>query len=174
MKSGIDIKDIAKYTILRLTQQGQTICPLKLQKILYYIQAWHFVYFDANIFGDNDIPEAWVNGPVYRCVYDQYKHIPIYNNISIDSLGISPEQLCETLDKEHLLLDLDKEQNDFLSAIFMHYGSMSHDKLVYLTHSEKPWNAARIGLDPIEYSNNHISLEEMKSYYSKLYKKNNG
>lgn len=169
MKTNVDIKKIAEYTILRLMQNGQSICPLKLQKLLYYIQAWHLVYFNEKIFKES--PEAWVNGPVYRSVYNQYKNIGIYDNFKMEDFSISNEDLSNKILQETRELDLDTEQYNFLEAVFLHYGTMSHDKLVYLTHSEKPWNTARKGLSPIDYSDNKISLEEMKEYYKSLSRK---
>lgn len=167
MHSSIKISDIAQYTILRLIQNGQTICPLKLQKILYYIQAWHMVYFEGDkIF--NDIPEAWVNGPVYRSIYDVYKSINMYTNIPFSFFKLADKDLDNSIIDKKESLKLEEQQYEFLEAIYIHYGSMSHDKLVYLTHSEKPWNSARDGLAPFEYSNNTISLEEMYLYYKSL------
>lgn len=170
MKTNVNIQDIAEYTILRLMQNGQSVCPLKLQKLLYYIQAWHLVYFNENIFVEQ--PEAWVNGPVYRNVYNQYKNIGIYNNFTMKDLNVSNEDLSNKIQQKAKELNLDTEQCNFLEAIFLHYGTMSHDRLVYLTHSEKPWNTAREGLSPIDYSENKISLDEMKEYYKSLSENN--
>lgn len=167
MNTTADIKDIANYTILRLIQNGQSICPLKLQKVLYYIQAWHMVYFNGDkIF--QEAPEAWVNGPVYRDVYDLYKTVGIYDNIPISHLGVDIENLDSAVKAKKESLSLSEDQDGFLEAIYKHYGSMSHDRLVFLTHSEKPWNTARIGLSPIEYSDNVIDLGEMEAYYKSL------
>ena len=41
---------------------------LKLQKILFYCQAYHLAYFDKALF--NEDFEAWVHGPVCRDVSD--------------------------------------------------------------------------------------------------------
>ena len=45
---------------------------------------------------------------------------------------------------------------------------MSHDRLVYLTHSQRPWNNARKGLAAFEYSNQVIELDDMYYYYSEM------
>ena len=45
---------------------------------------------------------------------------------------------------------------------------MSHDRLVFLTHSQFPWNNARKGLAPFEYTDKKISLDDMYNYYSEL------
>lgn len=66
----VNIHDVAKYIILRLLQNGNSVSPLKLQKIMYYLQAWFLVYFNDPLFEEE--PEAWVNGPVYRVIFDEY------------------------------------------------------------------------------------------------------
>ena len=44
---------------------------LKLQKLLFYCQAYHLAYFKEPLF-DEDF-EAWVHGPVCRIIYDSLK-----------------------------------------------------------------------------------------------------
>ena len=56
----VDIKDYAAYVGITMLMKGLTVSPLKLQKILYYEQAWHMVGFGR----DNQLfscaPQAWV------------------------------------------------------------------------------------------------------------------
>ena len=163
----VNIKDMARYTILRLIQNGDTICPLKLQKILYYMQAWHMVYFGRNNTLFDDIPEAWVNGPVYRNVYETYKSIPMYEQIQLTFFKIaSSEDMHNEMRKLYESLSITEKQNEFIESIYRHYGTMSHDRLVYLTHSQRPWNNARKGLNAFEYTNEKIDLDDMFQYYS--------
>ncbi len=54
---------LADYVVLYLSKNNVEITHLKLQKIIYYIQAWSLVYHDNELF--NESPQAWVNGPVY-------------------------------------------------------------------------------------------------------------
>lgn len=159
MKTNMNIKDIAEFTLLYFWENGISVCPLKLQKILYYIQAWHLVYFNKEmLFGEK--PEAWVNGPVYRSIYNQFKHIGIYDQITNDNVDL---KLSLKEMKEKLMLD--KDQESFLEAIYQNYGTMSHDKLVFLTHAEKPWSEKREGLSPFDYSDEELSIDTMYSYY---------
>ncbi|MBQ9077397.1 MAG: DUF4065 domain-containing protein [Muribaculaceae bacterium] len=168
----VDIQDIAKYTILRLIQNGDSICPLKLQKVLYYMQAWHMVYFGKENTLFEDIPQAWVNGPVYRTVYDTYKHIPMYNQFNIEDIGVKQtgeeiEILLSTeAEKQRANLNITEEQNKFIESIYDHYGAMEHDRLVFLTHSELPWSEQREGLLPFEHSEKEIPLNTMFEYYN--------
>lgn len=166
----VDIRDIAKCTILRLLQNGNSISPLKLQKILYYLQAWYLVYFDKALLFD-EIPEAWVNGPVYRTVYELYKSKGIYDQFELADViptGVSDTFVLSQLQEA---MNLSHDETDFVEAIYKHYGSMSHDQLVFLTHSQRPWNEARKGLQPFEYTDQKISLDSMYEYYSESIKK---
>ena len=63
----IDINKVMQITILYCQINGYTINPLKLQKLLYFIQAWHIALFEKNTLWE-ELPEAWVNGPVYRSI----------------------------------------------------------------------------------------------------------
>lgn len=162
---------IAKYTILRLLQLGATVTPLKLQKVLYYIQAWHMVYFSKELLF-NDEPEAWVNGPVYRNIYNEYKNIGVYDQITPQAIGINSEDIEKEIINLRSQMLLTDKQYEFLEAIYSHYGTMTQDRLVFLTHAEKPWNEARKGISPIEYTDQKISLDTMYDYYSKLHSKN--
>lgn len=161
-----DIRNIAQYTIVRLLQNGNTICHLKLQKILYYLQAWYLVYFNHNLLFE-DAPEAWVNGPVYRVIYDIYKDKGMYNQFSMDSIIPIGESEHTFISNVLASMRLTNDDLAFTEAIFKHYGTMSHDYLVYLTHSQQPWNEARKGLQPFEYTDQKISFDIMYSYYSK-------
>ncbi len=159
----IDIKELYSFILLYFIKNEITINHLKLQKILYYIQAWHLVYFEKNPLFD-DMPEAWVNGPVYRKVYDELKLLgTAYNEFQLKKTY--SEDLDEEFVKQKDKLNLEKEQLEFLEAIFKHYGTMTHEKLVFMTHSELPWNEARKGLGIFDYSNNTIKHEIMYDYY---------
>ena len=166
----VDIKDIANYTIFRLLQNGNTICHLKLQKILYYLQAWYLVYFNHQLLFQ-DAPEAWVNGPVYRVIYDIYRDRGMYTQFSMETI-MSPDGLEKNFTEKLLsAMNLSDEDLSFIEAIYRHYGTMSHDYLVFLTHSQRPWNEARKGLQPFEYTDEKISFDEMYNYYSEALKK---
>lgn len=125
------------------------------------------VYFNRENTLFDEVPEAWVNGPVYHTVYEEYKKIGIYDQITLDDLSSTIENLEAETKTVHNELNLEEEQYSFLESIYKHYGSMSHDRLVFLTHSQLPWNKARKGLQPFEYTKEKINLDDMFSYYSK-------
>lgn len=167
MVTNVDINSIANLWILLCNENETTISPLKLQKLLYYTQAWHWVYFDsADIFAE--LPQAWVNGPVYPDIYNRFREIGIY-----DQLIIGNTNIATTLADCMADINLDNDQQEFLYALYKHYGLMSYDKLVFLTHSEEPWCKAREGVSPFEPSQNIIKKDIIESYYLLYLQKKN-
>lgn len=141
----MNIHDIAKYI---LTKRG-TMTAMKLQKLIYYSQAWSLVWDDKALFDERI--EAWANGPVAPDVYSIHRgqfevtHWPIGNIGNLDPLA------KETVD-----------------AVLEFYGDKSGQWLSDLTHREKPWAEARSGLAPGERGSREISKAAMAEYYSSL------
>ena len=172
--NSVDIKDYARYIGITMLMKGLTISPLKLQKILYYEQAWHMVIFGRNNQLFSCAPQAWVNGPVYPEIYYAYKdtvssmcdHLKMENFLNKDE---------EPQNKEKELADKMKLTDDEISLserVIMLYGSRTQNQLILLTHSEKPWSEKREGLKPYEYSTREISLDTMHDYYKERYNRN--
>ena len=63
--------------------------------------------------------------------------------------------------------DLTYDQRDSIDIMLEHYGDLTSAELVNLTHSEEPWIKARVGLLDDAHSENIITLESMREYYSK-------
>jgi uncharacterized phage-associated protein len=74
---------------------------MKLQKLVYYAQAWALVWDDEPIF-DEEI-EAWANGPVVRGLYEAHLvqknlnslELPISELLDTEALYLSPEDSVE-------------------------------------------------------------------------------
>ena len=82
MNNKLNPIDVSKYIINYLNKKSYPVNHLKLQKLLYYIEAWYTVLTDSNIFSEKI--EAWEHGPVIRKVWDYFKNQSIlYDNIRI-------------------------------------------------------------------------------------------
>lgn len=140
--------DVAMYFLCRVDRDaGDTMSALKLQKLVYYAQAWSLVLRDKPLFSENI--EAWPHGPV---VYDVWNNYREYKHTAI------PEpEVCD--------LNFSEDEIEVLEEVWNTYGELSARQLENLTHSEQPWQEAREGLDPGEKSREVISCETMKSYY---------
>lgn len=146
-----DALDVARYFVCRVDRDaGDTISPLKLQKLVYYAQAWSLVLRGEPLFFQPI--QAWPHGPVVYDVWNAYRD---YKHTAIPQLDV-----CD-------LVDFTEDELDVLDEVWNAYGELSARQLENLTHSESPWIEARKGLDPSEKSQEVISHESMKSYYEK-------
>jgi uncharacterized phage-associated protein len=166
----VDIIELSKFYIYHSLINGIDMSHLKLQKLLYYTQAYHLVYFEKqNIFDDQ--PEAWVNGPVYRAVYNSFKHYGVYQPIKVKE-G-SDEKIEMRYKQLKSSIDLSDEQWKFINSVLNYFGVKSHEELVLSTHRELPWNEARKDIGPFDYSNEKLSFDTMYNFYSKVLDKRN-
>jgi uncharacterized phage-associated protein len=142
----VTARQVADYTIAFLAEHGDPVTNLKLQKLLYYAQAWYLALYDIPLFDDRI--EAWVHGPAVPPVYADFKGFgwqPIPPPINGCTLPDRPEA--------HVV------------EVIEVYGGFSAYELERLTHQEYPWINARRGVAPDEQSHNIISLEDMKNCY---------
>jgi uncharacterized phage-associated protein len=121
---------------------------MKLQKLVYYSQAWSLVWDDEPLFPERI--EAWANGPV---VYELYvRHRGVFKVFDWDG---DPRAFND-------------EQQNTIDSVLKFYGKMSSQELSNLTHQEEPWKDARRGMGSGERGNSEITLSSMAEYYSRL------
>lgn len=126
------------------------ITPLALQKLLYYSQAFYKLFTGDYLF-DNDC-EAWIHGPVYRCIYDRYK---CFGRGQI-----------EINDSDEILLD---EIEDYIvGCVVRYFGCYSGKILEEMTHSEMPWILTRRGLKKDVGCNRIIEKEFIDTYFKNV------
>lgn len=125
------------------------ISSWKLQKLVYYCQAWHSVWEDKPLFVARI--EAWANGPVCRELYDRHRGNFIVS--SFDGANCS---------------HLDDDERETVERVVEYYGKFNGQQLSDLTHMENPWKNARTGLSSSERGNVEITLETMAEYYGSL------
>ncbi|MEO6286812.1 MAG: type II toxin-antitoxin system antitoxin SocA domain-containing protein [Dyadobacter sp.] len=131
---------------------------LKLQKLLYYTQAYHLAYF-KNPLIDDDF-EAWVHGPVSRKVFDLLKDKSL---LYVDLKYTAEENNQSPV--EHVQSSLTREQFDWVNYVLGEFSTLTGPELEALTHSEAPWIDARKGFGPADRCNNIISKPAMAEYY---------
>ncbi len=145
---------VAEYFIRKSQLDSRVVTNKKLQKLLYYAQAWSLVFNDKKIF--DDPIEAWVHGPAVPAVYSEFKKFGS-GNISL---------IVDEKDFDFLL----PEDKTVLDDVWKAYGKFDGDYLEILAHNESPWQTARDGIDADESSSNEISVELMKEYYGRRLK----
>lgn len=119
--------DIAEYIIYYCDKHGYAISNLKLQKLLYFVQAKFLV--DANKPCFSDVIEAWDYGPVVPDVYRKYR---IYGSSNIPCV----------YDYNHFDY-LDRNDMEIMDEILADVSKYSASQLVNITHHQSPWIEGR-------------------------------
>ena len=148
---------VAQYFVWKNQVEPKTtgLDKLKLQKLLYYAQAWNLVFNGKTLFSNNI--EAWVHGPAIADIYQTYKNFDFVH----PSVRLSNDDFKSFSVEERKILD----------DIWDVYGKYDGSYLESLTHSELPWQEARSGMSSVEPSQNIISTQRMKEYYGEKFER---
>lgn len=139
------VHDLAAYIL----GECGSMTHMKLQKLVYYSQAWALVWDEEPIFSEKI--QAWANGPVVRELWDAHKgEYIIERSASGDAAKLKTEH------------------RDTVDSVLKYYGKRSAVWLSELTHKEEPWKNARKGLKAGERSNKTITHSAMANYYGSL------
>ncbi len=140
----ISVHDVAAAIVERVGR----ITAMKLEKIVYYSQGWHLARQGEPLF--NEPIEAWRQGPVVPQLYHRHR-----GQYSVSSWPLG--------DSSHLTA----VQSETIDWVCAEYGKFSADDLSLMTHSELPWRAARGALPESARSDTRVSIDMMKTYYSR-------
>ena len=144
--------NVAKYLLLRAAQEGDTITPLKIQKLVYlsYVRS---LIKGLKLFDEEF--QAWPNGPVVPSLYRDFKQFgynPIDQSYYIDARDTVSNELKDAL--------------PFVEEAFAEYAPRTAFDLVAITHLDGAWSKAREGLGITDSSQNVISDELILAAYS--------
>ena len=137
--------DVAAYIL----KKCRPMSAMKLQKLVFYSQAWHLVWDEEPLFKERI--EAWANGPVVRELYAVHR-----GKFTVSSWPKGdPKRLT-------------KDQKESVDAILRHYGNKSAFWLSEATHREAPWRDARGDLGAGDHGHREITPAAMAEYYGSL------
>ena len=131
---------------------------LKLQKLLFYCDAYHLAYFDKQLISDKF--EAWVHGPVSRKVYQSLRD----KSILYADIAYSP---IEGVDEDGDFESLTSSQKELLNSILLDLHTWTGLELEMSTHNEKPWIEARRGYGEADKCCEEIDKEITRIFYKK-------
>ena len=157
-----NVLDVCRHVINYSNEHDYGISNLKLQKVLYFIQAYflinkkdHTPCFDERI-------EAWDFGPVVPEAYHEYKQYGSGDIPSVESYFL--------LDKDDIWNSKRIEYNDdiissddkiLIDRVIDKFSNYSATDLVSLTHRQSPW------IDSYApYQNNEITIEAIRRYFN--------
>lgn len=143
-----DVRDVAAAVLdfAKSTDVDTRLTAKKLQKLVYYAQAWHLVDFGTPLFADPI--QAWAEGPVVRRLWDIHRGAYFVNSYRFGSAE-----------------NLSANEQRLVAEVVDRYGRLSAERLSDLTHTEPPWCAAREGLDPSDRSDVEINLDSIRDAY---------
>lgn len=133
---------IARYIIDRCNDKRYAISNLKLQKILYFVQAEFLVVMNVPCFRENI--EAWDSGPVVPVVYQKYK---VYGGGNIPS--VKPTHLS----------GINGDAQKLIHGVVDECSKYSASKLTEIVHHQSPWKNA------YQRRDNTISNTVIKKYF---------
>lgn len=139
------VHDVAAYILSKLGN----MTAMKLQKLVYYSQAWSLVWDDRPLFRARI--EAWANGPVVPELYRYHRQ---------------QYQVSEWPCGNKTALTL--EERATVNGVLKFYGDKPSQWLSDLTHKEDPWLRARRGIPAGAPSGNEITHAAMAEYYGGL------
>ena len=139
--------DVAAYIL----SKAGPMTAMKLQKLVYYSQAWSLVWDEEPLFPERI--EAWANGPVVPSLYEEHKGK--FKLFESDLVKGDPSAL-------------DPEGVETINAVLSYYGRKNSQWLSDLTHMEEPWKNARRGLSPGQRGNREITKAALAEYYGSL------
>ena len=132
--------DVTAYILSHRTRTAME--SVRLQKLLYYAQAWHLVTMDSPLYED-DIT-AFEYGPVVYSVWDKYRY---KRTITRRTVVGNPDALTET-------------EQEVVDAVVEVYRKIDPFDLADLTHQEDPWVDAWSG-------DKRITHSAMRDYYAR-------
>jgi len=135
-------------------EESDLLCPLRIQKLLYYVQGWSLALRQRALF-EEEI-EAWPMGPVVPSVYRQLK--------GFGAQVVMPVQVGEPC-------DIPAVDAKLIETVWKEYGRYSANELIRMTHNERPWKDARNALSPTAKSSAILSKESLKAFFEDETKK---
>lgn len=141
----VSAHDVAAYILAR---RGR-MTAMKLQKLVYYSQAWSVVWDERPLFPEKI--EAWANGPVVRELYSVHR---------------GSFEVAEWPRGDERRLTADERKT--VDAVLDFYGDRPAQWLSDLTHREQPWLSPRRGLPEGERGDREITLSSLEEYYGSL------
>lgn len=143
------VNQVAAYFLMKVDEEfGEGITNLKMQKLVYYAQAFHLALFGIPLFEEKI--EAWQHGPVVPELYHALK--------KYESSPIDPEDPIF-----RVKLEFTEDQIEFLDEIYDNFARFSAWRLRDMTHSEAPW------IDAFEDKwQSEIAHDSLRNFYSKM------
>lgn len=155
-----NVIDVSRHVINYSNEKDYGVSNLKLQKLLYFIQAYFLLTKKEVCF--NEKIEAWDLGPVVPVAYREFKQ---FGSSNIPSITYVIEKDYDNIWNSKVIpfYDVVVSDNDkkLMNAVVDKFSEYSASDLVRLTHRQKPWIDAYV-----PKGNNEITIDSIKEYFN--------
>lgn len=144
-----NVLEVARYIITKI---NEPIPKFKLQKLVYYCQAWSLAWDDIKLF-DEDF-EITLGGPICKVLLDRHKDLIIVGKDSLKEINIE--------------VVFTKDQLETMDSVINYYGDKDPFWLTELIRKEKPWLETIRKYDEDGSNGKIINKNLIKEYYKSL------
>ena len=157
-----NVIDVCRHVINYSNEHDYGVSNLKLQKLLYFIQAYFLTNKKDNTPCFDEKIEPWDFGPVVPEAYHEYKQYGSGDIPNIESYILFDEDDIWNSKRvgftDNIIKDEDKVLIDKVIDKFADYSATD---LVSLTHRQSPWFDA---YEP--HQNNEITIDAIREYFN--------
>lgn len=152
--------DVARYIVNYSNEIDCGTSNLKLQKLLYFVQAYFLVELNRQCFHEEI--EAWDFGPVVPCVYHEFKQFgsatipPVVSVFKIDQ-----ENIWASTMEPYTSATVNRDDLPHINTVVDMFKDYSASQLVDITHGQRPWKDAYVYRE-----NRPISVESIEEYFN--------
>lgn len=140
----MSVLDTAKYVL----HHAGDMATMKLEKLVYYCQAWSLAWDGVPLFEEEF--QAWANGPVCLELFATHK----------GKFWLEKDYYDDRPD-----YPFTKDQIETMDAVLKGYADKEPQYLSELTHRERPWKETRSGVAPGAACSRVIDKTLMQEYY---------
>lgn len=160
-------RHIANAFLDLANEEGKSLTPLKLQKLVYIAHGWSLAIFDRPLVHD-EFPEAWQYGPVFPSLYHEFKE---YGRSAVTAKAKIFERSGPGIfDFKATIPEIPRDDArtlDFIKTVWSKYGGFSGLALSDATHRpDTPWS--KVMATSGGARNADINNEIIKEHYRTL------
>lgn len=157
-----NVLDVARYVINYSNERGYGVSNLKLQKLLYFIQAYFLTATDDNRPCFKDKIEAWDFGPVVPNAYREFRQYGSGNIPTIESYVVFDNKNIWNSHREVYNPNVIAcDDRKMIASVVDEFSRYSASGLVDLTHRQAPWRDAYQ-----RFANSEITIDAIRGYFS--------
>lgn len=159
-KMKYSVIDVSRHIINYSNEKEYGVSNLKLQKLLYFVQAYFLLSKKEACFYEKI--EAWDLGPVVPVAYREYKQ---FGSGNIPTITYVIEKDFENIWNSKVVPFYDMvilpEDKILIDSVVDKFSEYSASDLVGLTHRQRPW------IDAYEQNrNNEIPISAIEEYFN--------